>query len=310
MSSLSSTPRRRLRISKAPRAKLTISMDAERDGAIPLSELAGIAGSVQQIINQIVRALNDRSGQGRPPDLLKKLSALEAVGIQSGSAVLEIEAPHDMEQFEIDFGEADAGVQAIELFVQSIDALGRGVDPPADIGEPAMKSLRSFANAVEGHERVWVESLVASTVRRGEFSPSVVPTPSSEPVYPPTTSSVELLGTLYEADVRRHQYRIEDERGHTQYLTMDDGLDDIAIARNLLGEVVRVTAVRDPGDPGSDHFIARVVTSAQPSVVGEYYTWNLEEALADVAPVESLRDLAIPGLGGEEFDAFWQAVTE
>ena len=310
MSSLSHTPRWRRRVSRAPRAKLTIRMDAERDGAIPLAELAGIASSVQRIIDQIVRTLNDRSGQGRRPDFLKKLSALEAVGIEPGSAVLAIEAPHDMEQFAIDFGEADAGVQAIELFVQSIDALGHGVDPASEIGEPATKSLRSFANAVDVHERVWVESIVENVVKTGEFNPSLVPNPRSERVPPPSQETVELLGTLYVADVRRHQYRIEDERGHTQYLTMDDGLDDIAIARTLLGEVVHVTAIPDPGDTGSDHFIARALSSALPSVVGEYYTWNLEEALAGVEPVESLRDLAIPGLNGEEFEAFWQAVTE
>ncbi len=74
-------------------------MDAERDGAIPLTELADIARSVQQTVDQIARSLNDRSGKGRPPDFLKKLSALEAVGIEPGSAVLEIEAPHDTESF-------------------------------------------------------------------------------------------------------------------------------------------------------------------------------------------------------------------
>ena len=129
-------------------------MDAERDGAIPLAELADIVRSLQQTIDQIARAVDDRSGRGRPPWILKKLSTLKAIRFDSGRAALVIEAPHDVENLHIDFREADACVQALQLFVDSLDALSRGEDPPVEIGEPASKSLRFFVNVLGGYDRV------------------------------------------------------------------------------------------------------------------------------------------------------------
>lgn len=311
MSSLSHTSRRRRNVSQAPRAKLTISLDAERDGAIPLAELAGIASSVQETVNQIVRSLNSRSGAGRSTDLLKSLSFLEAVGIEKGSAILTIEAPHDMEQFSIEYDANDSGVQAVELFVESLAALGEGHAPPGKIGKPATKSLGHFVRSVRSHKRVRVESTVAGTVKTSEFVPDLVAAPPRVLVEPPTSEdAVELVGTLYGADVRRHQYRIEDDQGHTRYLSVPADVDDVTIVRTLLGEPVRVRAVSDPVEAGPDHFVAKSIVGAKPRYMDEYYSWDLETALAGVEPIKSLDDLAIPGLDGEEFEAFWAAVNE
>ncbi len=286
-------------------------MDAERDGAIPLSELAGIARSVQQIIDQITRALNDRSGQGRPPDFLKKLSALEAVGIEPGSAVLVIEAPHDMENFPIDFGQADAGVQAIELFVQSIDALGRGVEPPAEIGEPATKFLQSFANAVGGHDRVWIESEVGDTTTAASFVPRLLGAAVEEPILAQgTEATLEIVGMLYGVNLHTRTYRIEDGLAKTHLFRLADDLDDRAIG-SLLGETVHVRAVpADVEDKGSDQLTAVAIERVQPLGTSDYYTWDLEKALEGKKPLRSIKDLAIPGLDEDEADAFWHAVND
>jgi hypothetical protein len=287
-------------------------MTAEREGAIPLAELAAIAKSVQDTVDRIARSLNDRSGRGRPPKFLAKVSALEAVGIEPGSAVLEIEAPHDMEELAMDFGEADAGVQAIEIFVESIDALSRGDTPPRDIGAPAEKSLRDFFKALENHDQVRVESAIAGTTTSAFFEPPLMLQLEEEPSDTPAIAdTVEIIGRLYEVNLHRHTYRIRDDLGKTRIMTVGGDLDDRALARTLLGEVVRVTVVAE-GIDGSepDHFVAISIGRVDRPQTSDYYTWDLEKALESVEPLRSIEDLRIPGLDADEADAFWHAVND
>ena len=188
MSSLSHTPRWRRSLDRIPRAKLTIDLGDEPNNAIPLAELADIARSVQQTIDRIVQFLNDRAGQGRPPDLLRRLSTLEAVSIDPKAGVLEIEAPADIEPFAIGSDEEDVGVQAIEVFVHRIGALSRGDSPPVELGQPAEKSLLSFAKAVGGHDRVRVTSQVGSKELVAIFVPDLVTAVGIERAKAPETS--------------------------------------------------------------------------------------------------------------------------
>ena len=95
-------------------------------------------------VERIARALHDRKGQGRSPAFLKELSALEAVNVDARRSVVSFEAPHDTEQFPIDFGGDDAGVQAIELFVQAVGALIDGKDLEEMVGNPAKRSVWAF----------------------------------------------------------------------------------------------------------------------------------------------------------------------
>ncbi|MEA2023830.1 MAG: hypothetical protein U9N79_05990 [Actinomycetota bacterium] len=312
MSSLADTPTWRPEISQAPRASLTIRMDAERDGAIPLADLAAIAKTVQETIDRIARSLNDRSGGGRPPAFLSKLSALEAVGIKSGSAVLEIEAPHDMDELPIEFGDSDAGVQAIELFVQSVDALSRNEDPPSEIGKTATKSLRAFVRAVESHEYIRVESKAGDVEMAASLVPRLIALPEAElsAVVRDTAESAAIVGTLYGVNLHTRRYRIEDGLGRTHLLRLAGDLDDQGVG-SLLGGAVRVSVVAgDETGESSDPLVVTAIERVEPPESSDYFTWDLEKALKSVEPLRSIEDLAIPGLDGDEFDSFWRAVNE
>jgi len=308
MSSLVNTPTWETAFSEAPRASLTIRMDVERDGAIPLTELANIARTVQDAVNQIARSLNDRTGPGRPPEYLRKLSALEAVGIDRGSAVLEIEAPHDMEQFPIEFDEEDAGVQAVELFVASLDALARNDQPPREIGMPARKSIGRFLHAVEEHEQVEVACSVGSDQMATQFVPRLVgEVPSNQDVAPEPITS-EIVGKLYAVDLENHVYKIRDELGRMQRIRVGEELDARKLARSLIGELVSVSGEMEGTE--SDQITATAIKRVFSPEASEYYRWNLASALEGVEPLSSIDDLAIPDLSPEEADAFWEAINE
>lgn len=123
--------------------------------------------------------------------------------------------------------------------------------------------------------------------------------------------TVEFVGTLYGVNLHTHTFRIEEQFGRRVLVTVREDADDRALARSLLGETVRVRAVHADGEgKGSDQLVAIAVERVEPPGTSNYYTWNLEKALEGKEPLRSIRDLAIPGLGGDEFEAFWKAINE
>ena len=311
MSSLSHTPRWRRSLDRIPRAKLTINLGDERDNAISLAELADIARSVQHTIDRIARSLNDSAEQAMQSDLLRSLSTLEAVSIDSRAGVLEIEAPADIEPFAIGSGEEDVGVQAIEIFVHRIGALSRGESPPVEIGQPAEKSLLSFAKAVGGHDRVWVTSQVGGTETVASFDPGSLGSGLDRlaPV-PDASTSREIVGMLYGINLHTKTYRIEDGLTRASIFKLAEGVDDRAIV-SLLGEMVHVRVVAGEADEkSSDWLTAVTIERVAPPETSDYYTWDFEKALAGVEPIKSIHDLAIPGIDEDEADAFWHAVND
>ena len=78
----------------------------------------------------------------------------------------------------------------------------------------------------------------------------------------------------------------------------------------LLGDSVHVRVVLGETDDDSGQLTAAEIERVAPPVTSDFYTWNLEKALEGKKPLRSIKDLAIPGLDGEEFEAFWAAVND
>jgi hypothetical protein len=115
---------------------------------------------------------------------------------------------------------------------------------------------------------------------------------------------------LYGANLHTRVYRIEDGLAKTHIFKLSDELDNRAIA-SLLGDTVHVRVVAtDLDDKDSDKLVAVGFERIDAPETSDYYTWDFEKALAGVEPIKSIHDLAIEGLDGEEFDAFWEAVNE
>jgi hypothetical protein len=97
----------------------------------------------------------------------------------------------------------------------------------------------------------------------------------------------------------------------TRFVSVGGSLDDRKLARALLGEIVQVAAVpADSGGEGPDHLVAISIERAEPPETGDYYTWDMEAALENTEPIQSIEDLRLPGLDADEADAFWHAVND
>jgi hypothetical protein len=282
-----------------------------RDGAIPLVELAAIAKSVQETVDRIARWLHGRSGPGRPPAHLAKLATLEAVAIESEGTVLCIEAPREVEGLPIEILEADAGVQATQLFVHSVDVLSRGDEPTSEIGKPAARSLRAFVRSVENYDEVLIEATAGDETATARFVPRLaIDSAAGSEETPELAGPSEFVGKLYEVNLHTHTYRIRDELGTTRFVRVGGNLDDRHLARTLLGEIVHVVAEPAEGGEGPDRLVATSIQRVEPPKTGDYYTWDLATALAGIEPIDSIEDLRIPGLDDDEYDSFWHAVND
>ncbi|MCL1587273.1 MAG: hypothetical protein M3092_02560 [Actinomycetia bacterium] len=293
MSSLTCTPNRSDRISQAPRATLTIQLDIGEDGSLSEEELTAIQRSVMRGVERIARALNDRAGGGRSPAFLKDLSVLVPMAIDVDRSMISFEAPHDTEQFPIDFGKGDAGVQATELFVHSIGALLDGRDLSEAIGDPASRSVHRFMRSVDAHHAVQVVASVGETETAIEFDPAEAPKGERRR----SATSLSFVGRLYGANLGTRTFRFKDELGRTRLVTVGEDLDEIALARELLGDIAYVDA--NASDEDSSRFIASAIQRVDPLVASQYEAWDAGTALTGHETRDVVEELQIPGLGIE-----------
>ena len=115
---------------------------------------------------------------------------------------------------------------------------------------------------------------------------------------------------LYGANLRTRTVRIEDWLAKTHILRLADDLDEWAIG-SLLSETVRVeVAVSDMEHGGSAQLVVTAIERVEPPETSDYYTWDFEAAVERAKPIESIHDLAIPGIDEDEADAFWRAVND
>jgi hypothetical protein len=293
MSSLTLYVETELRISQAPRATLTIQMDIGADGALSSEELTAVQRSVMRGVERIARALNDRAGGGRSPAFLKDLSVLVPLEIDVDRSMVTFEAPHDTEQFPIDFGKGDAGVQATELFVHSIGALLDGRDLSETIGDPASRSVRRFVRSVDAHDRVLVAASVGETETAIEFDPAEVPRGESRHAL----TSLSFVGRLYAANLGTRTFRFKDELGRSRLVTVAPELDEVAIARDLLGDIAYVDAGATNED--SSQFVASSIRRVDPLTASRYDEWDSGSTLTGDETKDIVEELQIPGLGLE-----------
>jgi hypothetical protein len=280
-------------ISQAPRATLTIQVDVGADDALTEKELAAVQRSVMRGVERIARALNDRAGGGRSPAFLKDLSVLAPLEIDLERSMVLFEAPHDTEQFPIDFGKGDAGVQATELFVHSIGALLDGKDLSETIGDPASRSVHRFMRSVDAHHAVQVVASVGESETAIEFDPAEIPKGERRR----SLTSLSFVGRLYGANLGTRTFRFKDELGRTRLVTVGEDLDEVALARELFGDIAYIDANASGED--SSRFTASAIRRVDPLTASQYEVWDAGTTLTGHETTDIVEELQIPGLGPE-----------
>ncbi len=290
----------------------------QRDGEIPLADLARIATETQLLVRRLARSITDRGGPGRTPTHLEEQSQLLLVGIHDGSTVLEIAGPELEAQLDLGTLPPDAGSQALAAFLDGVDALAHGHPLPDPFDDIASRSMDNWLGALasaasefeidaEAAEREWHLPRTSLESAREVL----VQSRAAATGLPPDSRVVE--GILYAVNLHTGRYSIEDDIGHV--ITLETSIftsEDIA---PLLGRRVRAEGVPRYDDAGRLQVVEATQLSPGPEIEGfdNEGFWRhveLEELLHDHQPLESMEELAIPGLTEEEIAEFIKAIQE
>lgn len=136
--------------------------------------------------------------------------------------------------------------------------------------------------------------------------------PTAPASRPDATSEITVEGVLYKLNLRTHRYGLEDDAGNSIEIVTRDA-DDEEIGA-LVNQRARATGMpnRDSGgrldsvidaslDPAPDLGLDR----------GEFWrSYDLEDLVKGKRPIESIDELVIEGLDGEESAAFLDAINE
>ncbi|HUP70812.1 MAG TPA: hypothetical protein VM142_13505 [Acidimicrobiales bacterium] len=290
----------------------------QRDGEIPLVDLAKIAAETQVLVRRLARSITDRSGPGRTPAHLEELTQLLLVGIHGGSTVLEIAGPQMEAQLDLGEVALDAGAQAVEALLDGIDAIRRGGSLPGPYDDITIRSLDAWLATVgETAGEFEIEATVANrewriprTVVEGAREALVRPAPPSS-AQPARSQVVE--GVLYDANLHTGRYVIEDDMGHA--IALETSIFTSEHVAPLLGQRVRAEGTPRLDEGGRLQAIEASVLLPATEIEGldsEAFWRNIEldELLSDAEPLQALEDLRISGLTEEEGDAFLRVISE
>ena len=312
MGSLRTPPKRGYTIAaNEPRARIVVRLREGREGAIPLSELGGLAEHLQDAVRRLARGIAGRSGRGRSPAYLDRLTELDAVSIGPGSAVLEIEAPAESVELPMDVPEHDIGVQALRELTVALESVARDAVIPLELDDASRHSIAALVVSLAGRDRVDIETQIGGergVVRLNprEASQLIHRTESGQS----QASTVTVHGELYHVNLRTHLYTIEDDAGHAIPCLLSGELATAATARSLVGKAVVAHGTAELG-PGGRIQRLRVDSMAEagPKGPGEDSRFDLQAALGTAPSVTSLGEMRLEHLDEDDVQSFWNAVT-
>ena len=287
-----------------PRARIEIVLDGGTAGTIPLVDLAQLSQHLQELTHRLTRSLQDRDGSTGNPRSLQRLSDLVAVGIRSGSAVLEVEAPAWNDELGFDDLEPDAGVQALGLVLAGLERAESGSPLPKQYTELARKSLREFVAAARPYDRMSLSLSHHNEHKTISVQPALVALPAL--AEEPTREEGQVEGELYALNSHSGLYQVEDNTGYTVKCHADP---ESSMARDLedaIRHTVRLSGLitRDPGGRIKDIDVKSVET-VETSAAG--WEFDLESAIDGTAPIDP-SEFIIPDLSEEEAQAFLDAI--
>lgn len=261
---------------------------------------------LQQAVFRLAKSIEGRAGRrGRSPLVIEELTKLFAVGIEAGSAVLEIQAPSLAGQLPL----TDVGLDALSLLEDTLETLARGgvVNPRVD--DWSREGIGAFLAGLSSYEGISLEDRRGDSSRRVEFRPAAA-AEALRKTKSPSEMKDTLAGKLYELNIKTGTYRIEDDLGRSHLLEFDTPIDSLDHVRPLIGRTVVATGVSSL-EPGiRPRFRARSLELADALPRADFFDFDLPRAIEQTHPIESLAALRIDEFGEEESLIFWKAITE
>lgn len=302
----------------SPRARINIHLigGLHADGEVPLDDLAHIGQHLQQLVRRLGRQVSDRTGAGRTPEGLRRLTGLLLVGLRTGTTTLEFAGPPLDAQLELDIDE-DAGTQALDRLVDALAAMAQP-EPrlPDDLSPAAAESIWGLVGSLAPYPEVEVAVSRGERSDRVGFSPSVAVQALGDGRQPDEPGAAvvsvrQVAGTLYALNLHTGRFQIEDDLGATI---------DLAVPAELrpgaLRFVAKVVVASGTGDPDTRGRLRLDVTGIEPDDLTEAVdvrafraSNELDDLLADAVPLRSLDELAIDGLTEDEAAAFLAALA-
>jgi hypothetical protein len=257
---------------------------------------------------RIARARDSRAGRGRTPDDLKRWTRLDATAIEAGSSVLVIEAPGLEEQRLPLFD--DPGISALRVFEDALEAIGRNEPPPAELNDLSEQTIRGLLGDLGGYDRVEWTRISDGIHRAVAVTPQILETTPAE-AEEETRSEETIVGRLYQLNLRRHTYGIEDNLGQAIHCEFPEDFDYLETIRPLVGREVEVRGIahRDRAGRIRRFTVDRIGPSRTVDATGDFFTYDLAAAIAATEPITDIESLRLD-LTTDEADRFWRALTE
>lgn len=292
-------------INEEPRALIRLRLIGGPDGAIPLAQLAAMA-DLQQAVFRLAKSIEGRAGKrGRSPQMIEELSRLLAVGIEAGSAVLEINAPTVAGQLPL----SDVGLEALNALEDALETLSRGDPLGTTVDEWSQEGIGSFLSGLSAYESIELEDRRADSVRRIAVQPNLARRAIQTARLPSATTD-NISGKLYELNVNTGTYRIEDDLGRSHLLDFDSTPNSLEHVRPLIGRRVVAQGTKHSGSGIRKRFRATTLELAEAPPQADFYGFDLARALQETHPVKSVADLRIDNFDDEEAELFWNAISE
>src|ERR1022692_1012294 len=243
-------------MAQLPRSRLQLRLagGAERDGEMPLAELAKVADGAQRVVSRIARGMVDR-GPGSVPRQVADATTLFLTGFRPGSIVLEIALPESAEDTLAAEGmPVGLGEMALAVLAESLEALsGDEAQPMLPVGadEGVVECLDQLLRSLRGYRDVTVDCELGGRVRRAEFAPKsareLLRGALSQPSVPYVSADHQALtGRLYALNLRTGTFRIEDDARHSIRLAVPE--DVRGEAAQLIGTRVRAIGMASLDD--------------------------------------------------------------
>jgi len=298
--------------------QLRLSGGAERNGEMPLADLAKVADGAQRVVSRITRGMVE-SGPGPLPRQAADATTLFLTGFRKGSTILEIALPEPTEDtFVFEGMPAGLGEMSLSVLAESLEVLsGDDAEPVLPIGadEGVIESLDQWLRSLRGYRAVTVDCELGGRQRSAEFAPKaarkVLRGAVSQPSLPYVSANHQALtGRLYALNLRTGTFRIEDDTRRSIRLTVPE--DVRGEAAQLIG--TRVRAIGRVSLDDRRRLLSFEVAAFEqlPDLVDQAAFFERHELVAPprVVGEDDLVHGVIPGMSDEDIGEFMSALEQ